>query len=113
VDLSFFPCALGDSGSIANIREDNFTVGHLFRATIESMAANFEHCAARLSPERSWDRLVFSGGLILKLQTLQEAVIRRFGCRSRMAAEREDTLQGLTFLASQCAVPADLMVSSL
>ncbi len=112
VDLSFFPGALGDSGAIANIREDNFTVGHLFRATIESMAANFEHCAVRLSPERSWDRLVFSGGLILKLQTLQEAVIRRFGCRSRMAGEREDTLQGLTFLASQCAVPADVLVSS-
>jgi sugar (pentulose or hexulose) kinase len=109
VNLSFFPGALGDCGSIANIREDNFTAAHLFRAAIEAMAANYEHCAGRLSPARDWNRLVFSGGLILKLQTLQEAVVQRFGCTFRIAGEREDALQGLTFLASQCAAPAEPM----
>ena len=101
VDLSFFSGPLGEVGSITNISEDNFTAGHLFRAAIDSMAANYEHCATRLSPEREWDHLVFSGGLILKLRMLQEAVVRRFGCGFRVAGEQEDTLQGLAFLASQ------------
>jgi sugar (pentulose or hexulose) kinase len=109
VNLSFFPGALGECGSIANIREDNFTAAHLFRAAIEAMAANYEHCAGRLSPARDWNRLVFSGGLILKLRLLQETVVRRFGCTFRVPGEREDTLQGLAFLASRCAIPATLM----
>lgn len=108
VDLSFFPGALGECGAITNIREDNFSAAHLFRAAIESMAVNYRHCAERISPTGNWNRLVFSGGLILKLGTLREAVARRFGCPFRIAKEPEDTLQGLLFLASECAAPAEL-----
>jgi sugar (pentulose or hexulose) kinase len=104
VDLSFFAGALGEAGGITNIREDNFTAGHLFRAAIETMAGNYRHCAARLSPAGEWRRLVFSGGLILKLRTLREAAIRRFGCAFRLADEAEDTLLGLARLAAQCTV---------
>ena len=41
VDLSFFPCMTGDRGRIANIREENLSVGHLFVAAFRSMAENY------------------------------------------------------------------------
>src|SRR5262249_1110488 len=63
VNLSFFASGFGDRGSITNIREDNLTVGQLFTAAFRSIAENYDRCARRLSPDRAWDRLVFSGGL--------------------------------------------------
>ena len=62
-DLAFFAGPFGDRGSIGNIREDNLTVGSLFVAAFRWMAQCYEQCATRLSPEKAWDRVVFSGGL--------------------------------------------------
>ena len=108
VDLSFFASAMGDRGEIGNIRENNLTVGHLFRAAFESMAENYLHCAQRLapdqeSPQQMWERLVFSGGLVQKIAPLQEAILRRFNLDYRFCASAEDTLLGLLALAHVCS----------
>ncbi len=104
VNLAFFASLRGDRGEIANIREDNLTVGHLFRAAFQDMAENYHACALRLSPAAAWERLVFSGGLALKMDVLRQVICDRFGAEQAPAAHRlspspEDTLLGLLALA--------------
>jgi sugar (pentulose or hexulose) kinase len=103
VDLAFFASALGDHGAITNIRERNLTVGHLFRAAFERMAATYVACAARLAPTGDWERLVFSGGLAQNIPILRQIVIQQFNAGYRVCATPEDTLQGLLALALVCA----------
>jgi sugar (pentulose or hexulose) kinase len=100
VDLSFFPTPRGDRGRIANIRGDNLTLGHLFRAAFKNMADNFYDCAVRLSPEKSWKSLLFSGGLACKLEVLRRVIQQRFAASYRITPFEEDTLFGLLILAS-------------
>ena len=85
--------------AIRNIRGDNLSVGHLFRATFEDMAAIFFECACSLWPERSWKKLVFSGGVAFKLGILREVIQARFGAEYRLSPFPEDTLFGLLVLA--------------
>ena len=105
VDLSFFASSVGDRGSIANIGEDNLTVGHLFRAAFQNMAGNYLACARRLIPQgdtephQVWRRLVFSGGLAQKIEPLRALICRTFKLDSRLSASAEDTLLGLLALA--------------
>jgi len=100
VDLSFFAGTDGGRGMISNIRGDNLTVGHLFRAAFKNMAEKYYACALRLWPERSWKNLVFSGGLACKLEVLRETIQKRFGTNYRLTPFIEDTLFGLLVLAS-------------
>ena len=53
------------------MREEELTVGHLFRASFQNMADNFWASARRLSPEQDWQRLVFSGGLVQRFPILR------------------------------------------
>ncbi|MEW5717882.1 MAG: FGGY family carbohydrate kinase [Chloroflexota bacterium] len=99
VDLAFFASAVGDRGAIQNIREENLTVGNLFRAAFENMAENYFACARRLSPERAWERIVFSGGLAQKIESLREIIAAKFGAPYRVCPSSEDTLFGLLLLA--------------
>ena len=106
VDLSFFASTGGTSGSIHNIREDNLSAGHLFRAAYENMAENFYTHALRLSPGQEWRRLVFSGGLVQKIPLLQRLIVERFSASTpgapapyRTSPTPEDTLIGLLALA--------------
>lgn len=99
VDLAFFPGPFGDRGAIANIREGNLTVGHLFRAAFQQMAENYHAGARRLVPDLPWRSLVFSGGLARKLPVLREIIERRFGLPARLSSSSEDTLLGLLALA--------------
>lgn len=99
VNLAFFDSLRGDRGEIANIREDNLTVGHLFRAAFEDMAENYFACAERLAPAHAWDRIVFSGGLAQKIGALREVVCGRFGSSYRLSPSSEDALLGLLALA--------------
>jgi len=99
VDLAFFASSVGDRGQIANIQEDNLTVGHLFRAAFQNMAENYYNCALRLSPKPDWERLVFSGGLVQKLEPLRQAITQKFQLGHRLSASSEDTLLGLLALA--------------
>jgi hypothetical protein len=104
VDLSFFASMTGDRGQIANIREGNLTVGHLFAAAFRSMAANYARCAGILSPNRDWDRVVFSGGLAQRFPRLRQEILAALGNPpSRLSDSEEDTLEGLLELAGRLA----------
>lgn len=112
VDLSFFAGATGARGSISNAREDNLTVGHLFRAAYMSMAENYERFALRISPERAWQRLVFSGGLVLQSGLLRRMIIERFACPYRLAEGGDDSLVGLLAVALHIAGRAPGVLSA-
>jgi sugar (pentulose or hexulose) kinase len=99
VKLSFFPGPIGDKGSISNIREQNLTVGTLFRASFENMAQNYYDCASRIWPDRSWTNIVFSGGLARKLKLLRTIIEQKFETSSRLCPLEEDTLLGMMVLA--------------
>lgn len=95
VDLTFF----SGSGSIRQIREENLSVGTLFRAAFRHMADKYHALALRLGEKRDWRRLVFSGGLAQRLPVLREAIIQKFQSHYRLAPAAEDTLTGLLCLA--------------
>ncbi len=97
--LSFFPTPLGDSGSLTNIREENLTVGDLFRAAFANMAENYYASALRLSPGQGWRRLVFSGGLPQRLEVMRRMIVEKFQREYRLGPTIDDTLQGLLVLA--------------
>jgi sugar (pentulose or hexulose) kinase len=97
--ITFFPTPMGDSGSLTNIREENLTIGDLFRAAFVNMAENYYGSALRLSPGQSWRRLVFSGGLTQKAELLRCLIVEKFQCEYRLCSTAEDTLQGLLVLA--------------
>jgi sugar (pentulose or hexulose) kinase len=103
LDLAFFASAVGDRGAIANIHEGNLSVGHLFRAAFERMAATYEASARRLAPDADWERVVFSGGLAQGMPVLREVILRRLGAEHRVCATTEDALAGLLALARVCA----------
>ena len=98
-NLAFFPTPLGESGSFTNLREENLTVGDFFRAAFVHMAENYHASALRLSPERAWRRLVFSGGLAQKLDLLRGLIVGKFQREYRLGSTAEDTLNGLLVLA--------------
>jgi sugar (pentulose or hexulose) kinase len=98
-NLSFFTSSCGDHGDITNIREEELTVGNLFRAAFQNMADNYLSGALLLSPERNWSNLVFSGGLAQKIPVLREIICEKFRCDFRMCPTSEDTLLGLLALA--------------
>ena len=113
VDLAFFSSSCGDKGQIANIHEEELTVGHLFRAAFQNMADNYFASALRLAPAsaqrisphkehleaRDWSRLVFSGGLAQKMPVLREVICAKFQADSRLSPTSEETLLGLLALA--------------
>ena len=100
VDLSFFAGPMGDRGHINNMRLENLTVGHLFRAAFRHMAANYASCAQRLSGDSAWDRIALSGGLAQKLPALRECLAERFRCPHRVCTTTEETLTGLMMLGA-------------
>ena len=75
------------------------TLGHLFHAMFAGMADNYAQCAARISPEHDWRRLVFSGGVALKTALLRRLICERMGQEHRLAPSDEDTLFGLLVLS--------------
>ena len=98
VNPAFYFSALGDRGGITNAREENLSVGHLFRATFEAMADNYAHCARRVCPAADWRRVVFSGGVALKTPLLRQLICASLGQEHRLAPAEEDTLLGLLVL---------------
>jgi sugar (pentulose or hexulose) kinase len=97
--VTFFPTPVGDSGSFTNIREENLTVGDLFRAAFVNMVENYYTSALRISSTQNWHRLVFSGGLPQKLELLQRLIVEKFRREYRLCSATDDTLQGLLVLA--------------
>lgn len=99
VDLGFFPGPRGNRGGISNVREQNLNVGSLFRAAFENMAENYSECAERIWPERRWQNIVFSGGLVRKNELLRRIIQRKLRSPYRLCPLEEDTLLGLMALA--------------
>lgn len=98
-NLTFFEGPLGSRGSISNITTENLSVGTLFRAAFRNMADNYATCAARLSPEKNWDCIVFSGGLAQKLQLLRQFILEKLPGPSRLCSSAEDTMLGLLVIS--------------
>ena len=98
VNLAFFDSVGGSSGSIANIREENLTVGHLFHAAFQSMAGNYYRSALQLAADQPWRQLVFSGGLAQKITVLQGLIQQQFNRPTRLCPTSEDTMLGLMAL---------------
>jgi len=100
-NLAFFNSSCGDHGEFTNIREEELTVGHLFRAGFQNMVDNYHASAHRLAPDGkdAWSNLVFSGGLVQKMPVLREMICDRFQVPYRMCPTSEDTLLGLLALA--------------
>lgn len=98
INLAFFPSAYGDVGTINGMREDEISVGHLFRAAFRAMAGNYERAARSVAPD-GWSRIVFSGGLVQKLPVLQSEILTHLTKDHRFAIHEEDTLMGLLYIA--------------
>jgi sugar (pentulose or hexulose) kinase len=98
-NLAFFNSSCGDHGEFTNIREEELTVGHLFRAAFENMTSNYYANALRIAPDRGWSNLVFSGGLVQKFPILREMICERFDAPYRICPTSEDTMLGLMALA--------------
>ena len=102
-NLAFFNSSCGDRGEFTNIREEELTVGHLFRAAFQNMADNYYRSAQRLLSVEAdgtlpWRNLVFSGGLVQKIDTLRDVIVDRFGLGYRLCPTPEDTQLGLLAL---------------
>lgn len=98
-NLAFFYSACGDHGEFTNLREEELTVGHLFRAAFQNMADNYMTCGRRLSPSQAWRTLVFSGGLAQKINILRQLICDKFQRPYRLSLTTEDTLLGLLALS--------------
>jgi sugar (pentulose or hexulose) kinase len=113
VDLGFFPGPSGDHGGISAINEKNLTVGTLFLAAFVNMADNYWSAASRIWPNRSWKRIILSGGLANKLPSLYKVIEKRFGTALQLCPYPEETLCGLLVLAmafsGQCETVTDAM----
>ena len=82
------------------------TLGDVFSAAFRGMAQNYHDFASRLSPNRDWDGIVFSGGLVSKMPVLQRSILDKFDNVSfRMNELKEDTLTGLLLLAMKVRQP--------
>jgi sugar (pentulose or hexulose) kinase len=99
VDLSFFPSSCGAVGAITNAREDTLDVANIFMGAFQNMAENYMACARRIWPAEAWRQIVFSGGLVQKLDPLKRVILGQFDCPYRFPHTTEDTLMGLTILA--------------
>jgi len=97
-NIAFFAGAVGDRGSLTEMREEEMTVGHLFRAAFRNMADNYQQCAARLRTTPDWQRLVFSGGLVQKMDLLRQMICDRFQVPHRFCPVAEDAMLGLLVL---------------
>jgi sugar (pentulose or hexulose) kinase len=98
-NICFFETAIGNRGSFTELHMDNLRIGHIFRAAFESMAETYDSVARRVWPERDWQNLAFSGGLLSKIEPLRDAVQRRLGVSARLCETGEDALEGLLRLA--------------
>lgn len=103
IDLNFFPGPQGSFGKMDKMRAENLGVGHVFRAAFRSMADSYYRCSLNLWPDKTWNNLVFSGGLVCKMRALREEIQKRFATDYRLTPQTEDTLFGLLILACVCS----------
>ncbi|MDG2126933.1 MAG: FGGY family carbohydrate kinase [Fuerstiella sp.] len=107
VNLAFFPGAIEGPGAFTNLREDNLTVGHIARASLEQMADYYKQRAGQLAPAKDWSQLVFSGGIAQQSSLLRELVADRLQSDYRTATSSEDALYGMMVLGRVIAGLSD------
>ncbi len=112
-NIAFFTSPCGDRGALTEMREEEMTIGHVFRAAFENMTDNYWASALHLSPTQEWRRLVFSGGLVQRLPPLRQLICERFACEHRLCPTAEDTLLGLLALALTFAGRAPSVTSAM
>ena len=98
VNLAFFPGAIQGPGAISNIREENLTVGHLARASLEQMATYYHQLSNRIDPRNLRSGLAFSGGIAQQSSLLRELIASRLNSGFRLATTSEDALYGMLVL---------------
>jgi len=99
LEIELFGGADERPGKILNIRPNNFTLGHLFRAAFKQMAKEYHARALQLWPERAWKNLLLTGGLAWKLAGLRDAIQKEFATDYRLCPSVDDSLSGLLVLA--------------
>lgn len=112
VNLAFFAGPMGERGSVENISVDNLTIGSLFRAAFRNMADNYDACSRKLLPDRSWDRVVLSGGLVQQCRLLKQMILQNFDCPVRSCSDSEATFSGLLLLGLVCDGQASNMAEA-
>jgi len=113
VNMDFYAGTTPSLANISNIRGDNLSVGHLFRAAFQRMADDYTDCAKRLSPDDEWERIVFSGGLAQKLVSLRELILAKFDHEYRICQSTEDSLLGLMTLALVASGKAESVAEAM
>ncbi len=109
LNLSFFKSALGQNGSIQNINESNLTIGHLFKASYQSMVNNYYILSTQLNPAQDWNTVVLSGGIIQKNKILREMLSRTFVDKEIGLIDNDiETLEGLKILARDYILPCKI-----
>lgn len=99
VNLNFFPTSFGHGGSIANLRESNFSTQHILAASLKTMAANYKLASEKLNlGKTSTFALVGSGGFLRKSKYLQAEISKVFGLPLKISPDHEDALIGLAKL---------------
>ncbi|MDG1897954.1 MAG: FGGY family carbohydrate kinase [Fuerstiella sp.] len=110
INLAFFPGAVTGPGAFTNLREDNLTVGHIARASLEQMAAYYEQLTGQLTPAKDWSKLVFSGGIAQQSSLLRELVAERLQSEYRTATSSQDALYGMMVLGRVIASLSESVV---
>lgn len=113
INLAFFPGAVTGPGAFTNLREDNLTVGHIARASLEQMADYYKQLAGQLAPPKDWSQLVFSGGIVQQSALLRELVAERLQSEYRTATSSEDALYGMMVLGRVIAGLRESVVSAV
>lgn len=100
-NIAFFPSAVGDTGSLTNLRIENLTAGNLLVAATRNLADNLARCADRLSPAQPWNHIRLSGGLSRDLPLLKGLLQARFPSATLVeSTQEEETLAGLGRIAA-------------
>ena len=98
INLAFFPGAVTGPGHLRKLTEDNLTVGHIARASLEHMACCYDQFGRRISSDAAWTRLVFSGGIAQKSTLLRRLIAEKMNSAFRSAGISEDALYGMVVL---------------
>lgn len=104
VDTLFYPTGEKiDGGSISSIKPDNFTVNSLFTAAYENMACEYiSHIPLIMGSEKPL-RLMFSGGVSWKNDTLLQTVSERANMPYVKSIIPDEAFSGLYRLALACS----------
>jgi len=114
VNLAFFPSVLGQDGYIKNINESNLTIANLFRAAYQSMAKNYHDLSLKLRPEKNWQKIILSGGLVQKSKHLEKLLQEAFpGIEIQMTSDTVETLEGLKQLVKTSIYPNQQLLGNL